>query len=154
MSPGHRVVLAALCLIALAAVIGTQASPPRPAPGAPPARDPARRLPGLAEFIAVYPTDWEQRLAPEMRPMVEFQRWIGAHGTVTSFADNAWGWSNPFPKASVFITDYDGADLFALGAPRFYRWKPVEFVIVSGPTVPAGWQTEPSYAPCSCRAAY
>ncbi|MBI5879779.1 MAG: hypothetical protein HZB53_19205 [Chloroflexi bacterium] len=128
----------ALCVLATAALL-LLAMPPRPPmPPPAPARDPAFRIGGLAEFAAQYPTDWEQRLAPEVKPMIEFQRWIGEHGTVVSFADNAWSWSNPFPKVSVFIIDCDGADLFAQGAPRFYNFKSVEFVPLPGPTQPAG----------------
>ena len=81
-----------------------------------------------------HPTDWEQRLDPSVRPMVEFQRMIGEHGTVVSFADNQASPSNPNPKVRVFIADWDGTDLFAIGVARTYNGKPVELVPVEGPT--------------------
>lgn len=102
-----------------------------------PMRDPALRLPGMAEFIKTYPQDWETRVDPSLRPKLFFQRAIGEHGTVVSFADNLATASNPSPRVRVFIMDWDGADLFAQGAPATYNGKPVEFVPVQGQTQPA-----------------
>jgi hypothetical protein len=102
-----------------------------------PTRDPVLRLPGMADFISKYPNDWETRLDSTITPMVEFQRMIGEHATVVSFADNQVGLSNPNPKVRVFITDWDGTDLFAQGVVKTYRGKPVEIVPVEGQTRPS-----------------
>src|SRR5512143_499924 len=59
-----------------------------------PARDPAFRLRGLDAFATQYPQDWEQRLDPSLKPMVEFQRLIGEHARVVGIADNEANPSN------------------------------------------------------------
>ncbi len=109
-----------------------------PLPTPSPTRDPVLRLPGFAEYIKKYPTDWEKRLDPSARPMIEFQRMIGEHGTVTGVADNQANPSYPNPKFRVFIMDWDGTDLFAIGVVKTYNGKPVELVPVEGPTKPLG----------------
>jgi hypothetical protein len=103
-----------------------------------PTRDPAFRLRGLDSFATQYPQDWEQRLDPTIKPMVEFQRLIGAHARVVSYADNEASPSNPNPKFRVFVVEWDGTDLFAAGVPRTYHGKPVEIVPVASETTPLG----------------
>jgi len=99
-----------------------------------PSRDPVLRLIGFDQFIKKYPLDWEKRIHPSIKPMVEFQRMIGERATAVSFADNQANPLNPNPKARVFIMNWDGSDLFASGVTKIYNGKPVEIVPVAGPT--------------------
>jgi len=134
------VVVAILAFVIFSALV--LASQPSPSPNAQiqiqlsPTRDPAYRVPDIEEFAKKYPKDWEQRLYPDIRAMVQFQRMIGEHATVVSYSDQQRSSSNPTPKVRVFIAEWDGTDLFAGGVPKTYHGKPVELVPVQGQTQP------------------
>lgn len=102
------------------------------------------RIPGIAVFAAQHPTDWEQRLHPGIRNMVAFQRMIGEHATVIYFSDEEPNPGYTNPKVLVGVMDWDGADLFTAGVPRFHGGKPVDIHFSQGPIQAAPLTSSPT----------
>ncbi|MCA1553841.1 MAG: hypothetical protein LC737_05640, partial [Chloroflexi bacterium] len=84
----------------------TELAPPTPT------RDAAMRLPGFPAFIAEHPTGWEHRIAPSMRSLLLYQRWIGEHGTIVGASDEEHEHSYLNPRVLTSIIEWDGTDLY------------------------------------------
>lgn len=83
--------------------------------------DAAFLLPGIAAFAQKYPNDWEERLSPDTRLFVTWQRVVGSHALLVGISNR--------PEAITILTaNWDGTDLFALGLPRTHDGKPIEVV--------------------------
>ncbi len=83
--------------------------------------DAAFLLPGMAAFAEKYPNDWEERLSPDTRLFVTWQRVVGSHALLVGISNR--------PEAITILTaNWDGTDLFALGLPKTHDGKPIEVV--------------------------
>jgi hypothetical protein len=87
--------------------------------------DPALRLPGIAELAREHPTDWVQRVAPSIRPMIAWQRIVGSHALILGWSGEQPNATYTHPRVVIMVGEWDGTDLFALGLPRVYNGKPV-----------------------------
>lgn len=87
--------------------------------------DPVLQHPGFAVFAAQHPRDWEQRVHPRVRPIINWQRAVGSHAVILGWADEEGNPRYPNPRVVIHVGRWDGNDLFALGLPRTYNGKPV-----------------------------
>ncbi len=94
----------------------------------PPGDDALRRHPGFAKFIERYPQDWEQRIQPNTRPIVTWQRIVGSHALILGWADEEPNPQYTTPRVGISVANWDHTDLFALGIPKVYNGKPVEII--------------------------
>ena len=78
--------------------------------------DYAMCIPGIPELAGRYPSDWEGRLDPRVRELVQWQRVIGGSAL-------AYGWSEE-PQI-LHVARWDGTDLYAKGVPHTYRGRPL-----------------------------
>lgn len=74
--------------------------------------------PLFAEAAQQNPNDWEQRIHPTVKPMLDWQRIVDCHAVII-------GWGDPENEVVINVGRWDGTDLFALGLPRVYNGKPV-----------------------------
>lgn len=94
--------------------------------------DPALRNPMFAGFAQKYGKDWDKQVHPKVRILLDLQRIMGSHALIVGFSDEEPNPQYTNPKVRIFITQWDGADLFALGIPRVYNGKPVEIMPMRG----------------------
>src|SRR5581483_9421715 len=89
--------------------------------------DYAMCIPGIPELAGRYPSDWEGRLDPRVRELVQWQRVIGGSAL-------AYGWSEE-PQI-LHVARWDGTDLYAKGVPHTYRGRPLAINYSKGDSPP------------------
>ena len=91
------------------------------------------RNPLFASFMRRYPADWESRVHPAVKPVVDFQRAVGTSALIFGYADEEPNPRYRSPRFLIYVGDWDQSDLFAKGLPRTRNGKPVVIADIKAP---------------------
>ena len=117
----HRLSLAAVAILTLAALAAAFSSVTIDAQR----NDLAFRDPVPAAPARERPKDLDQQPDPKVQMFLDMKRLVGTHAVVVGFSDEEPNAQYLEPKAWLFVTEWDGTDLYALGVPRTYNGKPL-----------------------------
>jgi hypothetical protein len=113
-----------------------------------PRRDAAVCLPHMEEWARLHPKDWDKRVPPYFRQIVEWQRAVKHHALIGSWQERTPNEHDPTPAhVLIRVTRWDGTDLFSLGLPPAYQGKPVRILNDPGAIVSVDPKSDPMLRP-------